>query len=127
MHPLDNTTQRLLTRFGSQNVYEHQILDFLNTRNSEVVKNPLFDKSYENLVRQLYKLPPYEIKGNFVTFQQISEMLSRGQIERFILDPFSQSLTNPPNNILTMYAKDGMTYLVKAKYDPVRNQILPPV
>jgi hypothetical protein len=127
LRPLDDAIERLLSRFESQDVYEHQILEFLNSQNSEVVNNPLFEKSYENLVRHLYKLPADGIKDNLVTFQQISEMLSRNQIERFVIDPLSQSLTNPPNNVLTMYGKDGMIYLVKAKYDPIKNQILPPI
>ena len=85
--------------------------------------------SYEVLLKQLYNLP-ITLPDNFVSFEQISQMLSSGQIKRFILDPELQPYAgNPssPNRILTMFDNNGMTYLVRSRYDQTTNQIFAPV
>jgi hypothetical protein len=51
--------------------------------------------SYETLIKQLYGLPielsQYliinGIRANFISFQEIANMLSKNQIERYIIDP----------------------------------------
>ena len=67
------------------------------------------------------------LKLNFISFEQIGQMLQNNHIERYVIDPPLQSWTSPPNSILTMFGKNGITYLVKARYDQPTNQIFPPV
>lgn len=83
--------------------------------------------------------PPFEfpdhliingLRVDFVPFQQIANKLSQNQIERYIIEPSLQSLAGrpgTPNRIFTMFGRNGMTYLVKAMYNPQTNQIFPPV
>ena len=98
----------------------------------------MLQQSYETLLKQLYGLPVQSpeflivngLKVNFVLFEQIANMLSQNQIERFILDPLLQPWAGPPgtpNRILTMFGRNGMSYLVKARYDPVTNQMFAPI
>ena len=57
-------------------------------------------------------------------------MFSRNGIDRYILDPLLQPWTGPPNSqnkILTMFGKNGVTYLVKVRYDQSTNQIFQPI
>lgn len=100
--------------------------------------NQLFEQSYEILIKQLYalpvQLPEYLIvnglRVNFISFEQIAQMLSQNQIFRFVLDPILQPWVGPPNSpnrILTMFGKNGITYLVKARYDQATNQIYLPI
>lgn len=99
----------LRNRLLNEDDYD-EILNILNTQNhSNIqpsvnlgtqlgVENNLKDLSYETLTKQLYgipvKLPEYLIinglRINFITFQQIGQMLSQTQIERYILDPLVQ-------------------------------------
>ena len=64
---------------------------------------------------------------SFIPFEQMAQMLSQNQIERYIIDPELQYLTTSPNSVLTMFGKNGITYLVKARYDQGSNQIFQPV
>lgn len=66
-------------------------------------------------------------ESNFTPFEQIALMLTQTQIERYIIDPSLQYLTETPNSILTIFGKNGITYLVKVRYDQPTNQIFPPV
>lgn len=88
------------------------------------------------LVVQLYgipvQLPEYLVinglRVNFVPFAQIASMLSQNQIERYIIDPLLQPFAGSPGTpyrIFTFFGKNGITYLVKARYDTQTNQILP--
>jgi hypothetical protein len=90
--------------------------------------------SYETLVKRLYGLPVEMpqflivngLKLNFIPFSEVSKI----QIDRYIIEPLLQPWSGPPsspNRIITIFAKNGMTYLVKAKYDQVSNQIFQPV
>ncbi len=73
-------------------------------------------------------------------------MFQDNQVERYIVDPILQpwsgkpeGLQRPlhsnavqlpptsPNRILTLFDKNGVTYLVKAQYNQTANQIYPPV
>ena len=115
----------------------NDILRILNNMdNSRVLEsvNPLFEQSCTALVSRLYgleiKLPEYLIlnglKVNFISFQQISDMLSQGQIERYVIDSSLQpwaGTIGTEYRIFTFFAKYGMTYLVKARYDQATNQI----
>lgn len=95
------------------------------------VENKLFQESYETLLRQLYNLPitipefliVNGLKVNFIPFSEIGTI----QIDRYIIEPLLQPWAGPTNKILTIFGNNGMTYLVKAQYDPVNNQIFPPV
>jgi hypothetical protein len=78
--------------------------------------------SYEILLRQLYHLP-IETPDNLILFSQLSSI----QIARYEIDPLLQPYANSPNNIITIFAKNGTTYLVKARYDQTNNRIFSPV
>ncbi len=63
-------------------------------------------------------------------------MLSKHKIERYFLDPVLQPWAGPPafsptgesaNRIVTLFGKNGITYLVKARYDQLTMQIFPPI
>ena len=87
------------------------------------------EQPYE-VLRSIYSTLPDHliINGlmvNFISFQQIADMLNQGQIERYIIDPLLQPWAQEPYKILTFFSKNGMTYLAKVKYDQVSNQILP--
>ena len=103
----------------------------INIGNDELIR-----LSYESLIKQLYgipvQLPEYLVinglRANFVPFQQIGQMLSNNQIERYIIDPLLQPWAGPPGTeyrIFTFFGKNGVTYLVKARYNSQTNQILP--
>lgn len=64
---------------------------------------------------------------NFATVDEISQKLQRGEIERWSIDP-NQQISNDQSNVrISFFTKDGGLYLVRARYDQVTNQILPPV
>lgn len=96
----------------------------------------LFRESYETLIKQLYglavQLPEFliinGIRANFVPFQVIGTMLQNNQIERYIIDPLLQPWAGSPGTeyrIFTFFGKNGVTYLVKARYNSQTNEILP--
>ena len=140
----DLTTGRSFRTYSLENI--EQQLEIFSGRmtptinpNDEGFNNPessdnLHQKSYETLVKRLYNLsvemPEFLIvnglKLNFIPFSEVSSL----QIERYIIEPLLQPWAGPPsspNRIITIFGKNGMTYLLKAKYDPVSNQIFPPV
>lgn len=98
-------------------------------------QNTLHQLSYETLVKQLYGLPVVlpqflivnGLKLEFIPFSQLNSI----KIERYLIEPLLQPWASTPygvetsNRILTIFDKNGMTYLVKAKYDGY--QIFPPV
>jgi hypothetical protein len=112
---------------------------------NETQMQSLLRQSYETLIKQLYsipvELPPFliinGIRSNFIPFQEVAEMLQTNQIERYTIDPILQPWAGVPpvsgvfpgtsNRIITMFGKNGITYLVKARYDPQTNQISPPI
>ncbi|CAN5856108.1 hypothetical protein BH23THE1_BH23THE1_35510 [soil metagenome] len=79
--------------------------------------------TYETSLRQLYG-PSIEpqyiiingIRANFVSLPEIGNMLSRGQIEKYVI------ARNRLSNIYILW-ENGITYLVKARYNPETNQI----
>ena len=92
--------------------------------------------SYETLIKQLYgipvELPEYliinNLRSDFILFQQAQDMLSQNKIERMIVDPLLQPWAGSPSSeyrILTFFGKDGLVYLVKAKYNSTTNKISP--
>ena len=94
----------------------------------------LYQLSYETLTKQLYglsvEIPEFLIlnglKVSFIPFSQLNTI----QIDRYIIEPLLQPWAGPPsspNRILTIFGKNGMTYLIKAKYDQTSSQIFPPV
>lgn len=94
----------------------------------------LVQQSYETLVKQIYGLPvtlPTSLVVNglrleFIPFSQLNTI----QIERYIIEPLLQPWAGPPstkNRIITIFDRNGMTYLVKALYDQVSGRIFPPV
>ena len=90
---------------------------------------PSTQESYETLKSIYRTLPDHLVinglRVNFISFQQISDMLSQNQIERYVIDPLLQPYTTLPYSILTFFTKNGITYLAKVKYDQVNNRILP--
>jgi hypothetical protein len=101
--------------------------NYLKWGNNQLVLSP---ENYYETLQQIYNtLPEYlminGLKVNFVSFQEISEMLTSNKIERYIIDPILQPWVNgvPPYYIFTFFGKNGMTYLAKARYDPVTNKI----
>ena len=99
--------------------------------------NTLVQQSYETLMKQIYGIPvtlPSSLIINglaseFININRAGELLSSGQIQNFILDPLLQPWSGPPdspNRIITLFGKNGITYLVKAQYHPVTGQIYPP-
>jgi len=105
-----------------------EVLNFLNERN---VEKSLEQLSYDAYIKGLsgikVDLPEYLIynglKVYFIPFSQVHDI----QIERYIIDPILQPWADEThfasNKIITIFGKNGMTYLVKAKYDPVSHQI----
>jgi hypothetical protein len=94
----------------------------------------LTQQSYETLVKQIYGFPvtiPTSLDVNglrleFIPFSQLNTI----QIERYIIEPLLQPWAGPPstqNRILTIFGKNGMTYLVKALYDQASGKIFQPV
>jgi RNA recognition motif-containing protein len=67
-----------------------------------------------------YRLNVTRTPKNFVSFQQIAQMMQNDQIQSWMIDP-------TVNINLKFVGKNGATYLVKARYDQTTNQILPPV
>ena len=112
-----------------RNVVQSNI--FNNTSQST---SKLQEQSYITLLSQLYGLPVTlpeflivnDLKLQFIPFSQLSKI----QIERYIIEPLLQPWAGPPstqNRIITIFGKNGMTYLVKALYDQVSNQIFSPI
>jgi hypothetical protein len=65
-----------------------------------------------------------KVLNTFIPFERVAQL----QIQRYYLDPLLQALAgNPPNKIVTIHDVNGKIYLVKAQYDPVSNQIFPPI
>lgn len=106
----------------------------IQSSSSDQLPDQLPQQSYETLVKQLYGLPVVlpeflivnDLKLRFIPFSQLSTI----QIERYIIEPLLQPWagpTNTQNRILTIFGTNGMTYLVKAKYDQATNQIFPPL
>lgn len=105
--------------------------------NTEILKLREILLSYETFMKHTSGIPVTlpqflmvnGIRLDFISFQQITEMISQGIIERFIIDPILQPWAgnlNEGNRILTMFAKNGISYLVKAKYNPITNHIFSP-
>jgi len=103
---------------------------------SRSIPDNLIQLSYETLIKQLYglpvELPDYLVINNiqnyFISFEQIQIMLSQNKIDRMIIDPLLQPWAGPPTSeyrILTFFGKDGLIYLVKAKYNSQTNEIFP--
>lgn len=101
-------------------------------------QDELFKQSYQTLLKQLYglkvELPQFlvinGIRANFISFQEASLMLNQSQIERYLIDPILQPWAGVPgalNRIITLFGKNGITYLAKVKYDSQTNQIYAPV
>jgi hypothetical protein len=71
------------------------------------------------------ELPEYLIINglivNFISFEDIANMLQRNKIERYIIDSFLQTCKQiPPGTqyrIIIISGKNGTTYLVKARYN----------
>jgi hypothetical protein len=98
----------------------------------------LFTVSFETLLKQLYGLPvtlPSEliingIRTPFINFDELVQKFKGQEINRYILNPMLQSWAGPPgtqNRIITLFAKNGLTYLAKVRYDQQSNQIYPPI
>ncbi|CAN5887423.1 hypothetical protein BH23THE1_BH23THE1_34340 [soil metagenome] len=69
---------------------------------------------------------PHDIKPWIISFGEAGNMLQSGQIEKYVVDPSLQSSTGSQNKTVTLFGKNGITYLVRARYDEATNQIFPP-
>jgi hypothetical protein len=115
-----------------------RLLSLEFSASQESTKENLVQQSYETLIKQIYnihvEIPQFliinKIKINFISFQDAANMLQNNQIQQFFLNPLLQSyagLPSSPNRIVTLLDKNGMSYLVKAKYDRQTNQIFPSI
>ena len=100
--------------------------------------NTLVSQSYETLIKRLYgilvELPEFliinDLRVNFISFQDTASKLQNNEIERYIVDPLLQPWAGVPgtlNRILTLFTRNGMTYLVKVQYNQETAQIFPPI
>jgi hypothetical protein len=130
---VDNTQQRSIYQ---PSMIARQALGFNSSENitNDIFNQPeniTFKESYEMLLKRLYNLsiilPEYLVinglKVNFIPFSQVSTI----QIQKYIIDPLFQPWTSSPNKVITIFDKNGMTYLVHAQYDQSTNQIFPPI
>lgn len=105
----------------------------------DIQHEPSFnDLVLETYLKQVYGLPvitPPLLNVNnvlmaFIPFYGASEFIQRGFISRFELLPQLQVWAGPPNSpnrIITLHATNGLTYLVKSRYDPNTQQMYPPI
>ena len=126
--PKEGTKFQSLDEDG--NLEEWQVLNGFLLSNEKIYGTITNWKKY-----QIFILPGTikESENKVITgFQPISingiaEKLQKGYIERFTIDECLQNWTNEPNTILTFYSRDGIEYIVNAKYDRKTNQIFVPV
>lgn len=114
---------------------EHErFIESITRPSNSLIETTLTEESYETLLKQLYSLPVTlpeylivnDLKINFIPFEQLNTI----QIEKYNIDPLLQPWAGPPkiqNRIITIFDTNGMTYLVKARYDQVNSQIYPPI
>lgn len=50
-----------------------------------------------------------------------------GSVVRFEINPEFQQFATPGNNVITLFTRPGLNYVVLARYDPTTHQIFPPV
>jgi hypothetical protein len=125
---------------GQQSVRGHRKLpeSIALPTSSTQNENSIINESFETLMKSLYgisvEIPQFLIinglRVNFISFNQSVDMLSRKQIERFIINPLLQpwaGAPGTPNRIITLFGQNGITYLVKARLDPQLNQLFAPV
>jgi hypothetical protein len=106
--------------------------------NTSEENDNLRKQSYEVLVSQLYgfpvKLPEFLIingmRVNFISYDEVIKL----QIERWIVEPILQPWGGPPipyntisNKILTIFGKNGITYLSKVLFNPNTNKVFKPI
>jgi hypothetical protein len=119
-----------------QTQLEAQIVSSSQPTNLQIP--PLINQSYETLIEQLYSIPvepPHfliinGIRSNLISFEETARMLQTDLIDRYILDPLLQPWAGPPgtsNRVITLFGKNGITYLAKVKYDQQTNQVFPPI
>lgn len=112
---------------NDQSITLDSILEYLNGALS-LIQNELMKKSYETLLKQLYGLQVTLLEFlivdglqiNFISFDEASEMLKRNEIYNSVINPLLQPFAGPPsssNRIITLFHKNGTTYLLKAKYN----------
>lgn len=75
----------------------------------------------------MYPMNTHHGLHNSITFDEITQKLQRGEIERWFVDPTNQNINDLPNTVISFVTNNGELYLVKAKYDPQINQVYPPV
>ena len=122
---LFNLPELNLPEFNLERLHEIQTI----VENGPILYDQLISSLIETLpiVNNNDSIILHGLKVNFIPFEEIANLLSQNQIERYIIDPSLQYLTIAPNVVLTMFRKNGLTYLVKARYDQRSNQIFPPV
>jgi len=136
--PRFDSEGRLIERTSNLQVENTQQIIIPPTESNQ--EDELQKQSYETLLKQLYNLPNADalpefliingLRISFISFEEITQMLNQNQIERFVIEPLLQPWAGnlgTTNRILTIFSKNGMTYLVKANYNPVNNSINQPI
>ena len=89
---------------------------------------------YVTFLSQMYSIPIEQsyYPMNFISFVEASSLLGQNLVEKYEVDPILQvwsGFLQVSNNqeirerIITLYLKNGNTYLVKALYNPITQQI----
>ncbi|CAN5658432.1 hypothetical protein BH23THE1_BH23THE1_35080 [soil metagenome] len=92
----------------------------------------LVNMAIEAYFKRIYGLPiqvPNQIQQRLISFDQASDLLQKGQIVDFKVDPFLQSFIVSPssnNRLLTFTDKNATIYYTIAQYDANKNSINPP-
>ena len=95
--------------------------------------DPIVKESFEMFLKQLHKIPIAfpdfliinNLRADFISLNQYHKL----ELERIHLDPILQPWAGSPSNpnrIITLFAKNGSIYLIRAKYDTKTNIISEP-
>ena len=105
---------------GRRPLPEPTLEGFEQSNIQQIIEEPIYQLSYETLLRQLYNLPILnDLRVELTPFSELSNI----QIDRYTIDPLLQPWAdlNTSNRIITIFGKNGMTYFVKVQYDPINN------
>ena len=118
--------------------YDERVSAYLRREGLESVEQSSMTskESYETLLRRLYDLPvilPPSLPVDgfdlpFLNFNEATQKLQQSEIEQWTIDPLLQPWAGPsgsPNRVITLFGKDGRTWLVRARFDERTNQIFP--
>ena len=98
----------------------------------------LFEESYTALLKRLYGLPVtlpesivvHGLSTPFVSFEEVVRSFQNGAVQRYDIDPLLQPWAGPatdPHRIITLFYTDGRSALARVLWNPVTNEIFPPL